>query len=89
MRPLKTTKGRAFRSRTGFTGMKTRPVTWSASLCAKCLERLNEDEREFVIVGDVYQRSQTEIAEALGCSQAHISRLEKRIRERLRRLWES
>ncbi len=53
------------------------------------LERLNEDEREFVIARYVYQRSQTEIAEALGCSQAHISRLEKRIRERLRRLWES
>lgn len=53
------------------------------------LARLKEDEREFVIARYVRRLSQTEIAQAMGCSQAHISRLERRIRERLRRLWES
>lgn len=53
------------------------------------LEALRQDEREFVIARYFHKLSQTELAEAMGCSQAHISRMERRIRERLRRLWES
>lgn len=53
------------------------------------LEALKPEEREFVIARFFRKVSQTQLAEALGCSQAHISRMERRIRERLRRLWES
>ena len=53
------------------------------------LEALREDEREFVIARYVRRMSQTELALVLGCSQAHISRMERKILDRLRRLWES
>lgn len=53
------------------------------------LEALRQDEREFIIARFFRKLSQTQLAELLGCSQAHVSRMEKRIRERLRALWES
>ena len=52
-------------------------------------EALRQDEREFVIARFFRKLSQTELAELMGCSQAHVSRMERKIRERLRRLWET
>lgn len=53
------------------------------------LEALLPAEREFVIARFFHRLSQTQLAELLGCSQAHVSRMERRVREKLRRLWES
>lgn len=53
------------------------------------LAALRDDEREFVIARYVRRMSQTELAQLLGCSQAHVSRMERKILDRLRRLWEA
>lgn len=51
------------------------------------LQALKEKERELVIARFVRRMSQAEVAAAMGCSQPHVSRMERRILDRLRRLW--
>ncbi len=56
---------------------------------AQVLRDLSDEERLVVSLRYLKQYSQTRVAEVISCSQAHVSRLEKRIIERLRRLWVS
>lgn len=53
------------------------------------LQALRDEERQFVVARYVRRLSQTELAHLLGCSQAHVSRMERKILDRLRRLWVS
>lgn len=51
------------------------------------LEKLPEDERRLVHIRFIEGWSQVRTAEQMGCSQAHVSRMERRVIDRLRRLW--
>lgn len=63
--------------------------TPSSSCCARPLARLPERERRIVSLrfglGGRPEKTQKEVADLLGISQSYISRLEKRIMQRLRR----
>lgn len=50
------------------------------------LEALNEEERRLIILRYFENRTQTEIAGIFGVSQVQISRMEKKILQRMRRL---
>ena len=58
-------------------------------LLLQALERLPERERQIVTLrfglGGREEKTQKEVADLLGISQSYISRLEKRIMQRLRR----
>ena len=54
---------------------------------AQILRTLDETERTVITLRYLRRLPQTRVAQILRCSQAHVSRLEKRIIERLRRLW--
>ena len=51
------------------------------------LAKLPEDERRLVRIRFIEGWSQVKAARYIGCSQAHVSRMERRAIERLRRLW--
>jgi len=51
------------------------------------LAKLPPDERRLVEIRFIQGWTQVSAAKQLGCSQAHISRMERRAIERLRRLW--
>ena len=61
----------------------------SSSCCVEALARLPERERRIVSLrfglGGRPEKTQKEVADLLGISQSYISRLEKRIMQRLRR----
>lgn len=52
------------------------------------LRELSPEERKFVRLRYLQRHSQTKVAQYLGRSQAHVSRMERRLLIRLRRLWE-
>lgn len=56
---------------------------------SQVLQSLNEEERTVIALRYLKQLPQTQVAQVMDCSQAHISRMERRIIERLRRLWQS
>ena len=51
----------------------------------EALERLNERERRIINLRFYMNKTQTEIAEEIGISQAQVSRLEKATLEKIRR----
>ena len=59
------------------------------TLLLQALEKLSEREREIIVMrfglGGVQERTQKEVADLMGISQSYISRLEKRIIQRLGR----
>lgn len=52
----------------------------------KSLDKFNEAEKEFINMRYFSNKTQKEIAERLGVSQMYVSRLEKKVLERFRRL---
>ncbi len=52
-----------------------------------CMNKLDDDEREFIILRYYNEKSQTVIAEYFGVSQMQISRMEKRVLKKLRDLY--
>ena len=53
---------------------------------SKSLDKFNDAEKEFIQMRYFSNKTQKEIAERLGVSQMYVSRLEKRVLERFRRL---
>ncbi len=52
----------------------------------KSLDKFNEAEKEFIDMRYFNNRTQKEIAERLGVSQMYVSRMEKKVLERFRRM---
>lgn len=52
----------------------------------KSLDKFNEAEKEFIIMRFFNNKTQKEIAQKLGVSQMYISRLEKKVLDRFRRI---
>lgn len=52
-----------------------------------CMQRLTEEEREFIKLRYYEEKSQREISEMFGTSQMHISRMEKRVLKKLRNMY--
>lgn len=52
-----------------------------------CMNRLDDDEREFIILRYYNEKSQSVIAEYFGVSQMQVSRMEKRILKKLRDMY--
>ncbi len=52
-----------------------------------CMNRLDDDEREFIILRYYNEKSQRVIAEYFGISQMQVSRMEKRILKKLRDMY--
>lgn len=52
----------------------------------KSLDRFNEAEKEFIIMRYFGNKTQKEIAEKMGVSQMYISRLERKVLERFRKI---
>ena len=52
-----------------------------------CMQRLTEEEREFVKLRYYQEKSQREISEMFGTSQMHISRMEKKVLKKLRNMY--
>lgn len=46
-------------------------------------------DRQLVILRFMMRLSQVDIARRLGCSQAHVSRMEVKVKQRLRQMWEA
>ena len=53
------------------------------------IEKLNERERKIIVMRFFRDRTQTEIAEALGVSQVQVSRLENRIIDKIRKEYDA
>lgn len=58
-------------------------------LLEQAIERLTEQERELLSARYFQNKTQMEVAKKMGISQVQVSRLEKKMLERLRRLMES
>lgn len=86
--PIDSGEGRPVFLRDQLASEDTESAVDSLAL-AQVLRDLSEEERLVVTLRYLKQYSQTRVAEVISCSQAHVSRLEKRIIERLRRLWVS
>lgn len=54
-----------------------------------CLSRLNDIEKKLVKYRYVYEKSQREVAVELGVSQMYVSRVERKILEKLRNIYEN
>lgn len=54
---------------------------------SQILQSLSEEERLLVTLRYLKQMPQTQVAEAIRCSQANVSRMERRVIDRMRRLW--
>jgi len=54
----------------------------------KCLERFNEGERKFIDMRYFQGKTQREIAEKFGVSQMYVSRLERKVLDRFRKILE-
>lgn len=52
----------------------------------KSLDKFNEAEKEFIVMRFFNNKTQKEIAQKLGVSQMYISRLEKKVLDRFRRI---
>ncbi len=52
-----------------------------------CMNKLDDDEREFIILRYYNEKSQSVIAEYFGVSQMQVSRMEKRVLKKLRDLY--
>lgn len=56
---------------------------------AYCMERLNDVEKQLIKYRYVYEKSQREVAAKLGVSQMYVSRVERKILEKLRNIYEN
>ena len=56
-------------------------------LVEKAMEKLNDLERKVIYERFFNERSQRDIAEEIGVSQMYISRLERRVLQRLKRIF--
>jgi RNA polymerase sigma-B factor len=56
---------------------------------AYCMARLNDVEKQLIKYRYVYEKSQREVAAKLGVSQMYVSRVERKILEKLRNLYEN
>jgi RNA polymerase sigma-B factor len=63
----------------GFVGIENRTAL------AQSIEMLSEDDRQLLLLYFVEERTQSDIAEVLGCSQMQVSRLLRKAIHRLRR----
>lgn len=61
--------------------------TLDAIALRETLSRLSAEDRHYVILRFFKRHTQVEVAQILQRSQAHVSRMEARIRKRLRILW--
>lgn len=59
----------------------------NADFLQKSLAQLNPEERDVLIDRYVHRKSQRTIAEAMGVSQMYVSRLERKVLEKLREKW--
>ncbi|MDL2217676.1 sigma-70 family RNA polymerase sigma factor [Christensenellaceae bacterium OttesenSCG-928-M15] len=57
----------------------------NADFLKKSLAQLGEEEREILVERYVHHKSQRTIAEAMGVSQMYVSRLERKVLEKLRK----
>lgn len=60
----------------------------NADFLKKSLAQLNDDERHVLIERYVQRKSQRAIAEEMGVSQMYVSRLERKVLDKLRDRWE-
>ncbi|MBT7121582.1 MAG: sigma-70 family RNA polymerase sigma factor [Clostridia bacterium] len=56
---------------------------------AYCMARLNDVEKQLIKYRYVYEKSQREVAAKLGVSQMYVSRVERKILEKLRTIYEN
>ncbi|MDL2258514.1 sigma-70 family RNA polymerase sigma factor [Eubacteriales bacterium OttesenSCG-928-K08] len=56
----------------------------NADFLKKCLAQLNEEEREILVQRYVHRKSQRCIAEDMGVSQMYVSRMERKVLDKLR-----
>lgn len=61
----------------------------NADFIAYCMERLNDVEKRLIKYRYVYEKSQREVAAKLGVSQMYVSRVERKILEKLRNIYKN
>lgn len=67
---------------------KNSDENWADNMTiAEALKKLNEKEKKIVIKRYFDGRTQTEVAEEIGISQAQVSRLEKNALENIKRYY--
>ena len=59
----------------------------NADFLKRCLAQLNDEEREVLLQRYVQRKSQRAIAEDMNVSQMYVSRLERKVLEKLREKW--
>ena len=52
----------------------------------KSLDKFNDAEKEFIMMRYFNNKTQKDIAERLGVSQMYVSRMERKVLERFRRM---
>ncbi len=61
----------------------------NADFIAYCMARLNDVEKRLIKYRYVYEKSQREVAAKLGVSQMYVSRVERKILEKLRNIYKN
>jgi len=58
----------------------------NSELVKKSIDKLNPKEKKIIISRYMLEHTQTELAEELGISQAHVSRLEKKALKKIQHI---